>query len=419
MSTIEALRIIQRRSRVRAPFLPTNLDGAVLWLRADLGIMMSGALASLTAPSSFDNAAWTKTRTTVVANDILSGVATADRILETTQTTQSYEVSQTPANWRTGLTTISVRAKRDPLEDLNFLYILTSQSTVRVFYNLLTGTVGAITQIAESAGCVISTSMALDGDGFYLCTLTYEHRYAATPSPVYFGLARTNDVTIYTVVTPRSIWLYDAQVSQPDSGVSAWADQSGNANDFAQATVLDQGSMTTMANGQPSVLLIARNSEYLSRVGFTQSAANNYTVCAVLDQRVLLAANNQYLMGAGSAAAVGIKLYDGSAGPGIFDGSSHRTVGTSTLGEQCLTWQLNATAGKLAMRRNGVSLGTDADYDATFNLNGSVVTHVGSWSTPGVQTPTTELAELIVYDRVLAANELAQVESYLMSRYAL
>jgi hypothetical protein len=83
-------------------------------------------------------------------------------------------------------------------------------------------------------------------------------------------------------------------------------------------------------------------------------------------------------------------------------------------GEQWLEWHWAAGAGSLSCFRNGESIGTAA-YSGTRSV-GSTTT-LGKYRSALQHHLDAEVAEVIVYDRLLEASEAALVRRYLKERY--
>ncbi|MCR4338557.1 MAG: hypothetical protein NUW01_01580, partial [Gemmatimonadaceae bacterium] len=245
--------------------------------------------------------------------------------------------------------------------------------------------------------------------------VTYDQTLAPASSPVRLGVARTLNTPTYTVATPRSLWLWDAQVSQPSGYVSAWADQSGTGNDFAQATVIQQPEVS-LFNGRPSTRFrgdpVAATIKHVM-AGTLTGATDDYTVFGVFDQKVLTAIQNVLGINGGTGS---ISPRDSTSSVGIYDGMTWRPTAAAVLGQQVLTWRLDSAGLALACWRDGVSLG-GAAWDGS--MGPGVNVSLGALLVGGTQPLNAELPELLVYNRLLATAEQSQVEAYLAARYGL
>jgi hypothetical protein len=210
------------------------------------------------------------------------------------------------------------------------------------------------------------------------------------------------------------LWLRsDLAVTVVSGNVSAWGDRSGNGNNATQLTVADQPGYleSGWSNGLPTLEFDRANTEFMS-LGSMSNSSGSYTIFAALDQRNQTS-HPQDLIGTRSPTRVVALVTNLSAGVGIFDGS-WKGAGAEQNGQQLLTWVLDGAAGGFECFRNGASIGTGS--------------YVGSWGwgRPELgrlestgQLIDAELAEVILYNRVLSSPERARTHAYLAARYGL
>ena len=130
----------------------------------------------------------------------------------------------------------------------------------------------------------------------------------------------------------------------------------------------------------------------------------------------LSAASNQHLIRSGLTGIVYASNPNGLLG--YYDGTPpHHDGPADILGAQYGGLLLDAGALIGQFRRGGADVGAAAVYDGTFDLNAAAC-WIGNDST-GVGDLIANLSELLIYDRVLAANEVASLEAYLAARYGL
>jgi hypothetical protein len=112
----------------------------------------------------FDNAVWTKTRTTVSANSLVSpdGNLNADKIDETA-TTGVHQISAT-ITVTAGVHTMSVFAKKG---ERNFVRVYEDTTANGAYFNLNTGVIGTID------GPTATAKIEDYGNGWYRCSVTY------------------------------------------------------------------------------------------------------------------------------------------------------------------------------------------------------------------------------------------------------
>ena len=202
----------------------------------------------------------------------------------------------------------------------------------------------------------------------------------------------------------------------PSKRVSAWADQSGNSNDVAQATTTKQ----PLRHGYDG----ANDKTYLSFDGtddfFISNAncpisSNSYTIFVVAKQNV---ANSDtfpvfsYVRGS-QQILVGFKVDRFYSY--VTDGSSSlelNTVDSSDYG--LVATSLNGATGNLVTSINGgANSSSSAGWDASVTWNQTTFTL-------GVKAATfsnTNVEEIIIYNRVLTDDEKTYVKGYLNYKY--
>ena len=160
----------------------------------------------LTYSEQFDNAAWTKARSTVTANTAVApdGATTADKlVIDTTATTnhnagQNYSITS-------GVTyTWSIYAKASEIDQINLRF--SAQFPAGNTYFDLTNVT------ATNIGAVDNSSITSVGDGWYRCTFTQTANATGTATVQVF-LAVSGSITISTANGTDGIYLWGAQLN--------------------------------------------------------------------------------------------------------------------------------------------------------------------------------------------------------------
>lgn len=138
----------------------------------------------LTFPTEFDNAAWTKTGSTVTANATTAPdtTSTADELVENSAG-GVHTVHQDPTLEINTLYTFSVYAKADERSIIYLDLRFDSAEQVQVWFDLSLGTFQQISVPARQ-GIVVMTDA---GDGWYFCSVTKN-----SGSGVVFGFSRAS-----------------------------------------------------------------------------------------------------------------------------------------------------------------------------------------------------------------------------------
>lgn len=391
-------------------FSPANLSGNVLWLRGDLGATTLNP--AFDAPKAFDNAAWTKSNTTVNANAVanpVDGTVDADELVEVAGTTLNRQAYDSITSMRQGKDAIvSVYAKSNGCQ---FLYMSANSASQYGFYDLQNGTLGTFN--GGSSGTITDV-----GDGWYLC------RFSFNTSPSFsIGMTRSDSSLFYTVTggDEQGIYLYDATVEQ--NNVTALADQSPTADSFAQGNISFQPTIYTpdYIDFAQADFLAATSPASKWRFLHNGAGATFFDVWDSTGEdtsRVLW--QTQATITSGQVGAFARALSPGQLQVGFANGSAWFGLVSvaAPAGKHfaCVRWEDGRAPDEYVVRVDGTQLangnwsGTPASGDSTQTLE------IGNPVSAGYEMGH---GEHIMYDRWLSDAEVAQVESYLAARYGL
>lgn len=211
-----------------------------------------------------------------------------------------------------------------------------------------------------------------------------------------------------TTISNTSLWLRADLGTTIATGVSRWADQSGNGNDVVQATGADQPTLQSAGINGLSSLQFNGTSQFLQNL--TYSITSPLTILVVA----------QF---AATANVVEMAYSFGNGGAGYLDSSDF----DQGQGFNFNTVQLNVTPSGPGNPFIGTGLvnGTETSFYRTANVqqndlvNNSTVSEffVGSFGASDFCGKW--ISEIIIYNKALSPNELRQVWSYLQGRYNL
>ena len=170
---------------------------------APRGLLIEEARTNLlTYSEQFDNAAWTKTRSSVVANTTTSpdGTANADTLVEDTTAAATHPISAAVTLTAAAHAySVYLKANGRSWAQLNLL------STANAFanFNLSTGAIGVV-------GAAATASIQNAGNGWYRCTIVATTAAGANTAAVY--PASADNVISFTGSGAAALFLYGAQL---------------------------------------------------------------------------------------------------------------------------------------------------------------------------------------------------------------
>jgi hypothetical protein len=320
----------------------------------------------VTYSEQFDNAAWTKAATTVIANTSVApdGTLTGDKLVETAATGTHFVFQNNVALLAGTTYTLSCYLKAG---ERNWAIVSTYGSAVwgsndgGVFINLSTGALG---NTFGTAGAVSVTNV---GNGWYRVTTTRTAQSAGTQGMlVAVAQANGSSVPSYTGDGTSGIYIFGAQLSdsasvdpyvyQPVAAPSSVA-YYGPRFDYDPVTLAPKGLLIE----EQRVNLLLR-SEELDNASWLKSAST-VTANALVspdgaldaDKLVEDTSNGQHLIGQSS----------GTQAAGAFTFSFYVKAGERSRGE-CTV---------------GSAVGAGSGFYASFNLNTQTATLMGQFGT--------------------------------------
>ena len=228
----------------------------------------------LTRSQEFDNAAWTKDRTTVTANATTApdGTATADKVVDTLQGANAYRIYN-------GVTLSAISYSASfyvKAAEYSWVYIRIGNS-LRVWFNVSTGVVGnndsGITGVIQSAG-----------NGWYRCTAIIATATAGGGFSL-LGLTNANGIETYTPSTGgQGVFVWGAQLETTDFGATPYIPTTTAAvsvGPVANVPRLDYlGSTCPRLLLEPQRTNLALYSEQFNNAAWTKTLDGQVTITA-------------------------------------------------------------------------------------------------------------------------------------------
>jgi hypothetical protein len=188
---------------------------------ASRGLLIEEARTNLLERSAeFDNAYWTKFRSSVTANSTTApdGTASADTLVEDTSTNTHNVYRPITHSGAASTVTYSMFAKQKerPRVQFDLIAIVGSDSTgVRCTFNLSNGTAGSVfgTQTGTGSAGTGTASITNVGNGWYRCSLTLVPTAGITPTSNQIYVSTDNGTTSnYTGDNTSGLYIWGAQL---------------------------------------------------------------------------------------------------------------------------------------------------------------------------------------------------------------
>ena len=281
----------------------------------------------LTYSEQFDNAAWTKTNTTITANATAApdGNLTADKLVE--NTSSGLHQTRTAVGFTiSGSYSTTIYAKAG---ERNFIYIATlDPATYRLtYFNLVTGTVA--TKDASHTASITPV-----GNGWYRCTVSYS--FPAGVAYIYYGAAILDNSDTYTGDGFSGIYIWGAQLEAgafPTSYIPTVASQVTRAADSAVMTGANFSSWFNQSAGTISAEFDVVSTAGLGMSVFSIAAPSNngYLLYKGASQAGLYAyTDNNFSNSLGNLSANTLAkaaiAYNGISNAGILNGAAPLSI---------------------------------------------------------------------------------------------
>ena len=420
---------------------------------------------------SFDNAAWGKNAVTILPNTIIApdGTLTADKIQETAVTT-FFAVVQNPTALPSKSYTMSFYAKAGERTQVAVSFTV---STAYVMYNLATGTV-----TSTSGAYLVGSSITFVGNGWYRCTVSLTSAPSGS-NLLYFVIALVNSNSDnYAGTTGFGAYVWGAQLEQNSTttiyqGIAAantlvapgsakretsngTVYVTGSFDEFTGAPVVDSSLTQWLDFGQTSSYSGSGTTVTdLSPTGTASVTLTGSPTFNNIDGGGSEAFNGSTQYGTGSGTPLGLSAYTKSFWFKLTSyGFSNNTVSSQAGGHFCFfsggdkLFSGHAFWSSYGIFPSVTSFALNTWYHAcvTFNtatgmalyVNGVLdSTYVSTSGTSPTNTPVTgtgqvdianygtgnllagSIGQVMVYNRVLTADEITQNFNALRRRYGI
>lgn len=212
-----------------------------------IGLLLEGAATNLLLYSEqFDNAAWTKSNTTITANAVVApdGTATADKIVENSAS-GSHNIYQAQAVSASTAYVLSVHVQA--AERSNIMLQCTDGTTwFNAFFDVNAGTI-----TSQSS---VTATIKKQNNGFYRCSIAFTTGASATSVNSYLYLSTGAGVSNYTGDGASGVYVWGAQLAAGNyatsyiATTSAQVTRAADSSTSAQATRAADNAVISGAN---------------------------------------------------------------------------------------------------------------------------------------------------------------------------
>jgi hypothetical protein len=225
-----------------------------------LGLLIEESRSNLlTYSEQFNNAAWTKTNSSITANTIVApdGALTGDKLVEDATASVSHQLVSSSLSFTSGVSyTLSCYAKLAERNGIRLqLNSVAFGASVAYRFDLTTGTSTLITTGTGNSAAIVPV-----GNGWYRCSITAQA--TATASAVTNIYVVRDGNTVYTGDGYSGIFIWGAQLEAgafPTSYTPTVASQVTRAADAASMTGTNFSSWYNQAAGTVFSDVVLRN----------------------------------------------------------------------------------------------------------------------------------------------------------------
>jgi hypothetical protein len=306
----------------------------------------------LTYSEQFDNAAWTKTRSSITANTIVApdGTLTGDKLVEDTTATSSHVLIRSSISFTSGTVyTISAYVKAAERTSLRLLFGVGFSASPAAFFNISTGVISA-----NPSGNSSSASIAPVGNGWYRVSVTATADSTTSVGEFTATLVTGTNTVSYTGDGYSGIFIWGAQL------------ESGS---FSTSYIQTVASQVTRAADAASMTGANFSSWYRADEGTLYAESSTYSPTATRSSFYIGdgTGNNRHMLFAGAAGGLfAITVASGTA-------QSNPTSGTVASANSFYKISYAYAVNNFGVSGNGAAVGTDTSGILPVEVNQALI----------------------------------------------
>jgi len=231
-------------------------------------------------------------------------------------------------------------------------------------------------------------------------------------------------------ITGQVLWLdaddtstiLDAEGDNADSGafsgqVQTWVDKSTSGFSVTAAGSTNRPTYTTGALNGNNLLTFDGGSDFLRNTG-ASIAGDDYTIFAVFNRTTATGRDAVYELGSGTGSRNGLYLNDtGSGRVQLYHNTAFISPTVTYSTSSYILSAITLDASTYNLYQNGANVGTGTTASPRTTSTGI---YIGADATPASPDELQgNIAEIIIYDRDLTADERHDVETYLAGKWGL
>ena len=229
----------------------------------------------------------------------------------------------------------------------------------------------------------------------------YDGSYWSPKLPTITGLILHLDASDMTTITKDG-----------SNNLSQWNDKSGQGNNVVQATLANQPVWTnSILNSMPVIRFIASNNETIKVSAFTGGAESQPNTVIMVGEGSQ--GTGRYIFDSGAASTRAGITSDGTY-VRMYAGAESTTTITNENGTPRMwRYEFNGTSSKVEKSGTGVQ----TINGGTGSTNGIVLGNYQGEASGNAYDG--DIAEFLFYNKILSAQELSDIETYLTDKWGL
>jgi len=239
-------------------------------ITANIGLLVEEAGTNLLLRSEeFDNAGWTKVRSSISANVIAApnGTLTADKLVEDSTPTNTHVITQAIALSDNVSVTYGLYAKKAERSIIRIQLTNKANTICVAYFNVDTG---VVSNQSNATGSIVNA-----GNGWYRCSISFNSESGATSPTALIGLATIAGTASYSGDGTSGLFLWGAQLEAGAFPTSYIATTGATATRAAGVVSITNSAFSSWYSGS-SALIVIEGSDILELQGAKDASVADF-----------------------------------------------------------------------------------------------------------------------------------------------